>query len=387
MGDDDAAARREARRREREARRKEREAESTADDESARSRRRRKEEQQQEEEVKAERQRQEREREEAEAREKEERERERERRRREEQEAEERSRRRQEEEENDRRRRQKADAERSYNSRRGYHRDEENDDEEEEKEDTIFETMSPQKKASILEGLAEEFRRIVEQREAKGQMVAVSAQELDELDLKVRSLRTQVRKAEENNNQLNKQKREIDEKLKKNENELNKLRNELQTAEAENELAIKEGKKVAPKLPTGPAKKKASPFGGGFINVVRKAQSAAWEEKFKAMKDKKKGSEPKPDWVTKVKKPENPLIAIKKPAPSAAKPEEKKPQWAQTKLKKGGGGRDDAGTKFEKRPDWSARSLKKTEKKDEDDDDRVTKRHDWREGLKASDKK
>ncbi|XP_031575538.1 trichohyalin-like isoform X9 [Actinia tenebrosa] len=348
VDEDDAAARREARRREREARRKEREAESTADDESARSRRRRKEE---------------------------------------EQEAEERSRRRQEEEENDRRRRQKADAERSYNSRRGYHRDEENDDEEEEKEDTIFETMSPQKKASILEGLAEEFRRIVEQREAKGQMVAVSAQELDELDLKVRSLRTQVRKAEENNNQLNKQKREIDEKLKKNENELNKLRNELQTAEAENELAIKEGKKVAPKLPTGPAKKKASPFGGGFINVVRKAQSAAWEEKFKAMKDKKKGSEPKPDWVTKVKKPENPLIAIKKPAPSAAKPEEKKPQWAQTKLKKGGGGRDDAGTKFEKRPDWSARSLKKTEKKDEDDDDRVTKRHDWREGLKASDKK
>ncbi|XP_031548521.1 vicilin-like seed storage protein At2g18540 isoform X10 [Actinia tenebrosa] len=348
VDEDDAAARREARRREREARRKEREAESTADDESARSRRRRKEESDESTLTRSER---DSENDRASARR---------RREREEQEAEERSRRRQ---------------------------DEENDDEEEEKEDTIFETMSPQKKASILEGLAEEFRRIVEQREAKGQMVAVSAQELDELDLKVRSLRTQVRKAEENNNQLNKQKREIDEKLKKNENELNKLRNELQTAEAENELAIKEGKKVAPKLPTGPAKKKASPFGGGFINVVRKAQSAAWEEKFKAMKDKKKGSEPKPDWVTKVKKPENPLIAIKKPAPSAAKPEEKKPQWAQTKLKKGGGGRDDAGTKFEKRPDWSARSLKKTEKKDEDDDDRVTKRHDWREGLKASDKK
>lgn len=72
-----------------------------------------------------------------------------------------------------------------------------------------------------MEGLAEEFRRVVEQREAKGQMVAVSAAELDELDLKVRSLRTQVRKAEETNNQLVKQKREIDEKLKKNENEVN----------------------------------------------------------------------------------------------------------------------------------------------------------------------
>jgi hypothetical protein len=51
-------------------------------------------------------------------------------------------------------------------------------------------------------------------------MVSVSAQELDELDLRVRSLRTQVRKAEENNNQLTKQKREVDEKLKKNENEV-----------------------------------------------------------------------------------------------------------------------------------------------------------------------
>jgi len=71
-----------------------------------------------------------------------------------------------------------------------------------------------------LEGLADEFRRIVEQREAKGQMVSVSAAELDELDLKVRSLRTQVRKCEETNNQLTKQKREIDDKLKKNENEV-----------------------------------------------------------------------------------------------------------------------------------------------------------------------
>ena len=30
---------------------------------------------------------------------------------------------------------------------------------------------------------------------------------------------------------------------------------------------------------------------GGFVNVVRKAQAAAWEDKFKAMKAKQKGSE------------------------------------------------------------------------------------------------
>jgi len=244
--------------------------------------------------------------------------------------------------------------------------------------------MSPQKKAAILEGLAEEFRRVVEQREAKGQMVAVSAAELDELDLKVRSLRTQVRKAEETNNQLVKQKREIDEKHKKNENELNKLRSDLQKAEAENELAIKEGKKVAPKLPSARGAKKASPW-GGFVNVVRKAQAAAWEDKFKAMKAKQKGSEPKPEWMTKVKKPENPLIGIGKKPPSAAqKPAEKKPQWSQTKLKKGG--KEDKGAEKEKRPDWSARSLKKSEKGGHDEDEPASKRHDWREGLKSSGK-
>lgn len=43
-----------------------------------------------------------------------------------------------------------------------------------------------------------------------------SQQELDELDLRLRSLRTQLRKAEELSTQLGKQKREIDEKIEKN---------------------------------------------------------------------------------------------------------------------------------------------------------------------------
>lgn len=71
---------------------------------------------------------------------------------------------------------------------------------------------------AILEGLASELRRIVEEREAKN--VPASQQELDELDLKLRSLRTQLRKAEENSNVLAKQKKELEEKIKKNTNDV-----------------------------------------------------------------------------------------------------------------------------------------------------------------------
>lgn len=67
---------------------------------------------------------------------------------------------------------------------------------------------------AILEGLAAELRRIVEEREAKN--VPASQQELDELDLKLRSLRTQLRKAEEASTQLAKQKKELEEKMTKN---------------------------------------------------------------------------------------------------------------------------------------------------------------------------
>ena len=71
---------------------------------------------------------------------------------------------------------------------------------------------------AILEGLANELRRIVEEREAKN--VPATQQELDELDLKLRSLRTKLRKAEELTTQLAKQKREVDEKIQKNTREV-----------------------------------------------------------------------------------------------------------------------------------------------------------------------
>ena len=71
---------------------------------------------------------------------------------------------------------------------------------------------------AILEGLANELRRIVEEREAKS--VPASQQELDELDLKLRSLRTQLRKAEESANLFAKQKKDLEEKIKKNTNDV-----------------------------------------------------------------------------------------------------------------------------------------------------------------------
>lgn len=71
---------------------------------------------------------------------------------------------------------------------------------------------------AILEGLANELRRIVEEREAKN--MPASQQELDELDLRLRSLRTQLRKAEDQANVLAKQKKELEEKVKKNTNDV-----------------------------------------------------------------------------------------------------------------------------------------------------------------------
>lgn len=96
--------------------------------------------------------------------------------------------------------------------------------------------------------------------------------------------------------------------------------------------------------------------------------------------------QPKPEWMSKVKKPENPLIGIgKRPTAAAQKPAEKKPDWAQSKLKKGGGSAPAEKEKSEKRPDWSARSLKKSEKPGHggDDDQPASRRQDWREGLKS----
>ncbi|XP_032231834.2 zinc finger CCCH domain-containing protein 13 isoform X21 [Nematostella vectensis] len=325
--EDDAAARREARRREREARRKQREQEEE-EPAPARSSRRR----DQEEAEAAERQRQ---REEEERRRQEREEARRRRREQEEEEERERARRRKDEEHSSRSRFGR-DQEDNAPSRRRRGKEEEEEatppqdnEEAEEEEETIFEQMSPQKKAAILEGLAAEFRRIVEARDAKGQMVAVSAQELDELDLKVRSLRTQVRKAEETSNALQKQQKELEIKIKNNENDVKRLKKDLQAAEAENELAIKEGKKVAPTTRVAPTQKKASPDIPASTEKASKKPEIR-QKVFSLERRKTQGKDrpdvkPKPKWQNlSLRKTEGP----KAPLPTVEVWKSCRPDWS-----------------------------------------------------------
>ncbi|XP_032231830.2 troponin I isoform X17 [Nematostella vectensis] len=331
--EDDAAARREARRREREARRKQREQEeeepaparssrrrdqdteetdsSSRDGSGYISSRRRREVEKEEEERKQ------KEKEEAEAAERQ-RQREEEERRRQEEEEE---RQREEEEEEERRRQEREEEEEATPPQ--------DNEEAEEEEETIFEQMSPQKKAAILEGLAAEFRRIVEARDAKGQMVAVSAQELDELDLKVRSLRTQVRKAEETSNALQKQQKELEIKIKNNENDVKRLKKDLQAAEAENELAIKEGKKVAPTTRVAPTQKKASPDIPASTEKASKKPEIR-QKVFSLERRKTQGKDrpdvkPKPKWQNlSLRKTEGP----KAPLPTVEVWKSCRPDWS-----------------------------------------------------------
>ncbi|XP_032231838.2 vicilin-like seed storage protein At2g18540 isoform X25 [Nematostella vectensis] len=315
--EDDAAARREARRREREARRKQREQEEE-EPAPARSSRRRDQDTEETDSSSRDgsgyissRRRREVEKEEEERKQKE----------KEEAEAAERQRQREEEEERERARRRKEEEEEATPPQ--------DNEEAEEEEETIFEQMSPQKKAAILEGLAAEFRRIVEARDAKGQMVAVSAQELDELDLKVRSLRTQVRKAEETSNALQKQQKELEIKIKNNENDVKRLKKDLQAAEAENELAIKEGKKVAPTTRVAPTQKKASPDIPASTEKASKKPEIR-QKVFSLERRKTQGKDrpdvkPKPKWQNlSLRKTEGP----KAPLPTVEVWKSCRPDWS-----------------------------------------------------------
>ncbi|XP_032231843.2 vicilin-like seed storage protein At2g18540 isoform X30 [Nematostella vectensis] len=300
--EDDAAARREARRREREARRKQREQEEEEPAPARSSRRRDQDTEETDSSSREEEERKQKEKEEAEA-------------------AERQRQRDQEDNAPSRRRRGKEEEEEATPPQ--------DNEEAEEEEETIFEQMSPQKKAAILEGLAAEFRRIVEARDAKGQMVAVSAQELDELDLKVRSLRTQVRKAEETSNALQKQQKELEIKIKNNENDVKRLKKDLQAAEAENELAIKEGKKVAPTTRVAPTQKKASPDIPASTEKASKKPEIR-QKVFSLERRKTQGKDrpdvkPKPKWQNlSLRKTEGP----KAPLPTVEVWKSCRPDWS-----------------------------------------------------------
>ncbi|XP_032231842.2 vicilin-like seed storage protein At2g18540 isoform X29 [Nematostella vectensis] len=238
-----------------------------------------------------------------------------------------------EKEEEERKQKEKEEAEAAERQRQREEEEEatppQDNEEAEEEEETIFEQMSPQKKAAILEGLAAEFRRIVEARDAKGQMVAVSAQELDELDLKVRSLRTQVRKAEETSNALQKQQKELEIKIKNNENDVKRLKKDLQAAEAENELAIKEGKKVAPTTRVAPTQKKASPDIPASTEKASKKPEIR-QKVFSLERRKTQGKDrpdvkPKPKWQNlSLRKTEGP----KAPLPTVEVWKSCRPDWS-----------------------------------------------------------
>jgi len=191
---------------------------------------------------------------------------------------------------------------------------------------------------------------------------------------------------------LAKQKKEIEEKTTKNANDINRLRTEVKRTEEENNRLIKEGKKVAPQRTQ---KKALPPKKGNFVNVVRKAQAAAWEEKFMAMKAKQKEankmSEELMSKMNRVKRTDSPLLTgLKKDKKSKKKDDtDAAPAWTKSQLKKGGAKPwgDDKKDRGEKKPDWSGRvALKKTEKKDIGDLGGETKRQDWREGLKKAPK-
>ena len=69
---------------------------------------------------------------------------------------------------------------------------------------------------------------------------------------------------------------------------MERLRKEYGTAEAEYNEAIKNGAVVpeAPKRGRGAGAGK----GAGFFDVVKKAQSSLWEDKFRAFKEKQRES-------------------------------------------------------------------------------------------------
>jgi len=234
------------------------------------------------------------------------------------------------------------------------------------------------RRVRILTALTEELYKIVEERENK--VIPLSKEEQDEYETKLRNFRVQLRKAEETATELQKQKTELDAKLKKNDEEIQRCRRQLRSAEDEMERAIKEGKKKAPTKarPRRQKKEKA----GGFASVVRKAQSAAWEEKFMKMREKAKGEQP--EWAKKKKETINPMLLKGKSKEKGHAGD--KPGWSSTGLRKAE--KTGAGEAGKAKPEWQKKSLKKTEHGKElfESEDFRSRRVDWKVDLKRAER-
>jgi len=157
---------------------------------------------------------------------------------------------------------------------------------------------------------------------------------MEDFELYLRSIRAKVKTADDKLNGLLKQKKDIDEKVAAAEKEANDKKKIVTDAETEKENAVKENRDpVLPKDFIIP--KKLGAAKAGMAGLVMKASAGAWEDKFAAMRSKKK-SDKGPGWAKK-KDNTSALLSVgaKKPARGRKAEAEQPNPFGQ--LKKAGG--------------------------------------------------
>ncbi|CAB4030542.1 Hypothetical predicted protein, partial [Paramuricea clavata] len=287
--------------------------------------------------------------------------------------------------EEEERRKKKQEEERKRREAEQQQQQEEEEEEEEEEEasppakggdktdgaKTAFDKIDDDRKRRIIDSLIDRLYELAEERDAKNKPAAktatsgASTADISSLDLKVRSLRTRLRNAENATESLAKQQKDVEMKIKLNHQEVERLRKEYAASEAEYNEAIKNGAVVpeAPKRGRGTGAGK----GAGFFDVVKKAQSSLWEDKFRAFKEKQRESASnQPAWVNNLRKSDNIIGTTVMKREDPEKKKEKAAWQNQPKLHKAvidPRAKKEAEPAGAKKPAWSGVSLKKAEKK------------------------
>lgn len=237
---------------------------------------------------------------------------------------------------------------------------------------TAFDKINDDRKRRIIDSLIDTLYELAEQKEAKSKPPPSAASsgsstaDVSALDLKVRSLRTRLRNAENATSTLAQQQKDVEVKIKLNHQEIERLKKEYASAEEEYNEAVKNGgvPAEAPKRGRGAGGGKSS----AFFDVVKKAQSSLWEDKFRAFKEKQKGTATnQPQWVNNLKKSDSHIIGttvMKREDPEKKK---EKAAWQnQPKLHKAvidPRAKKEVEPTGAKKPAWSGVSLKKAENK------------------------
>lgn len=238
---------------------------------------------------------------------------------------------------------------------------------------TAFDKIDDDRKRRIIDSLIDRLYELAEEREAKTKPASktassgVSSADASGLDLKVRSLRTRLRNSENATQTLAKQQKEIEQKIQINHSEVERLRKESATAEEEYNEALKSG--AISDEPVKRGRGAGAGKGSGFFDVVKKAQSSLWEDKFRAFKEKQRESSAgQPQWVNNLKKSDSHIIGttvMKRDDPDKKKAE--KASWQnQPKVHKAvidPRAKKEVEPTGAKKPAWSGVSLKKAEKK------------------------